>query len=120
MIFRYQLLGLYVRGDVAMSAAMTRFCIIVPLYFLCGIMDTLCGTLRALDRSMTSMIISLISTCGLRIVWINTVFAHYGTGEALFLSYPISWILSLSVHLIFIIVTTKQIIKRQQRESLSA
>ena len=120
MIFRYPLLKLYVRGDVAMSAAMTRFCIIVPTYFLCGIMDTLCGTLRALDRSITSMIISLVSTCGLRILWIHTAFAYFGTGEVLFLSYPISWILSLSVHLIFIIITTKQIIKRRERETLLA
>ena len=118
MLFRYPLLRLYVRGDVAMSAALTRFCIIVPTYFLCGIMDTLCGTLRALDRSMTSMIISLVSTCGLRVLWIHTVFAHFGTGESLFLSYPVSWILSLTVHLVFIIITTKQIIKRQEKESL--
>ena len=120
MIFREPLLRLYVRGDVAMSAAMTRFCIIIPTYFLCGIMDTLCGTLRALNKSLTSMVISLISTCGVRILWIHTVFAYFGTGEILFLSYPVTWILSLSVHLIFIIITTNKMIKRQRSEPLLA
>ena len=117
LIFQRQLLSLYISGsDVAMSAAITRFSIIIPTYFFCGIMDTLCGTLRALDRSVTSMVISLTSTCGLRIVWIQTVFAYFGTGESLFLSYPVSWILSCVIHLVFIIITTKKLLKRQSEE----
>ena len=114
MIFRKPLLSLYIsNNDVALAAAVTRFSIIIPTYFMCGIMDTLCGTLRALDRSVTSMVISLTSTCGLRIVWIQTVFAYFGTGESLFLSYPISWVLSCIVHLIFIIITARKLLKSQ-------
>lgn len=119
MIFKRPLLSLYIsNNDVALAAAVTRYSIIIPTYFMCGIMDTLCGTLRALDRSVTSMVISLTSTCGLRILWIQTVFAYFGTGESLFLSYPVSWILSCVIHLIFIIVTTKKLLKRQREELL--
>lgn len=119
MIFKRPLLSLYIsNNDVAFAAAVTRYSIIIPTYFMCGIMDTLCGTLRALDRSVTSMVISLTSTCGLRILWIQTVFAYFGTGESLFLSYPVSWILSCVIHLIFIIVTTKRLLKRQREELL--
>ena len=119
MIFKRPLLSLYIsNNDVAFAAAVTRYSIIIPTYFMCGIMDTLCGTLRALDRSVTSMVISLTSTCGLRILWIQTVFAYFGTGESLFLSYPVSWILSCVIHLIFIIVTTKKLLKRQREELL--
>lgn len=120
MIFKGELLHLYISdNEVAFTAAITRFSIIVPTYFLCGIMDTLCGTLRALDRSVTSMVISLTSTCGLRILWIQTVFAYFGTGESLFLSYPVSWILSCIAHAIFIVITTKKLL-RSQREGLLA
>ncbi|MBE6534946.1 MAG: MATE family efflux transporter, partial [Ruminococcaceae bacterium] len=119
LLLRKQLLSLYIsNNDVAFSAAMTRFLIIIPTYFLCGIMDTLCGTLRALDRSVTSMIISLISTCGVRILWIQTVFAYFGTGESLFVSYPISWLLSCVIHLVFIIIVTKKYLKQQSEECL--
>ena len=119
MIFKRPLLSLYIsNNDVAFAAAVTRYSIIIPTYFMCGIMDTLCGTLRALDRSVTSMVISLTSTCGLRILWIQTVFAYFGTGESLFLSYPVSWTLSCVIHLIFIIVTTKKLLKRQREELL--
>lgn len=117
LLLRNQLLSLYIsNNEVALSAAISRFSIIIPTYFLCGVMDTLCGTLRALDKSVTSMIISLTSTCGLRILWIQTVFAYFGTGEVLFLSYPISWILSSVIHLIFIIITTKKLLKHQRKE----
>lgn len=117
MLLQRPLLSLYITNDeVAFSAALTRFSIIIPTYFLCGIMDTLCGTLRALDRSVTSMVISLTSTCGLRILWIHTVFAYFKTGESLFFSYPVSWILSCLVHLVFIIFTTKKLLKRQRDE----
>ena len=116
LIFRYQLLGLYTSGDVSMDAALTRMYIIIPTYFLCGVMDVLCATLRSLNRSVTSMVISLTFACGLRILWINTVFAYFGTGTSLFISYPVSWILSGLVHLIFIIVATKKLLKQQREE----
>lgn len=117
MIFQKPLLSLYVTNDeVALASAVTRFSIIIPTYFLCGMMDTMCGTLRALDRSVTSMAISLTCTCGLRILWIQTVFAYFKTPESLFFSYPVSWLLSLTVHIVFIIYTTKKMIKRQRED----
>ena len=116
LIFREELLGLYTSGDVSMDAALTRMYIIIPTYFICGIMDVLCATLRSLNRSVTSMIISLTCTCALRILWINTVFAYFGTGTSLFFSYPISWILSTVVHLIFIIIVTKKLLRKQREE----
>lgn len=117
LIFQKPLLGLYgVVDGFAMEAAVERIRIIIPTYFLCGIMEVLCGTLRALNKSVTSMIISVMTTAGLRILWIHTIFAHFGTGTSLFLSYPVSWTLSILVHLIFIIGVTKKILKRQREE----
>jgi Na+-driven multidrug efflux pump len=112
MLLQKPFLSLYISGDdVALSAAITRFSIIIPTYFLCGMMDTLCGTLRALNRSITSMVISLTFTCGLRILWIHTVFAHFKTPESLFFAYPVSWLLSCAVHVIFIVYAAKKLIK---------
>ena len=79
-------LGLYVSSEVAMDAALERFIITIPTYFLCGIMDVLCGALRALGKSVTSMIISLIGACGFRILWLQTVFKIYSTWSCIFIS----------------------------------
>lgn len=114
MIFHKPLLSLYISDDnVAFSAAVTRFSIIIPTYFLCGMMDTLCGTLRALNRSITSMIISLTFTCGLRILWIHTVFEFVKTPESLFFAYPVSWILSCALHVVFIVYAMKKLLKTE-------
>jgi putative MATE family efflux protein len=97
----------------AVAAGVARMRIVCRFYFLCGMMDTLCGTLRALNRSITSMVISLTFTCGLRILWIHTVFAHFKTPESLFFAYPVSWLLSCAVHVIFIVYAAKKLIKAE-------
>ncbi len=94
IIFRYQLVGLYVSSEAAVDAAIRRFMIMLPLYFTCGLMEVFCAGLRSLDRSVTAMVISLAGACGLRILWIQTVFKWFPTPETIFISYPISWILT--------------------------
>ncbi len=64
------------------------------LFFLLGVMNALAGTLRGLGRSFTSMLISLASVFGIRIVWTLFVFPMeaFHTLGGLYLSFPISWI----------------------------
>ena len=45
------------------------------------------------------MIVSLTGACLFRIVWIYTVFAANPTLNILYISYPISWLLTFAVHL---------------------
>lgn len=63
-------------------------------YFLCGTMEVMSGMLRGLGASMTSMIVSLLGACVFRIVWISTVFRAVGTLESIYISFPISWLLT--------------------------
>ncbi len=116
VLFRGPLIGLYVSNEAAVSAAMARMWIILPTYFLCGLMEVFCGTLRALDRSVTAMIISLCGACGLRILWIQTVFQIFTTPESIYISYPVSWALTAGTHLIFVIIATRKLIKRSRAE----
>ena len=112
LIFRYPLIHLYVDSPESVSAALTRFWIIIPTYFLCGYMDVFCGALRALDRSVTAMVISLCGACGFRILWIQTVFRIYNdTPLSVYISYPISWFLTAVTHLIFVIFATQKLLK---------
>lgn len=121
LLLRTQLIGLYVSTPEAMDAAMTRLYIIIPTYFLCGLMDVFCGALRALDRSVIAMVISLCGACGLRILWIQTVFKIFTTPQSIYVSYPVSWILTAVCHLIFVIITAKKLIKEnKERTELSS
>ena len=116
LTFRYPLISLYVTSNAAMDAAMQRMFIIAGTYFLCGLMDVFCGVLRALDRSVTAMVISLGGACGLRILWIQTMFRWFPSPQMVYISYPITWIITLSFHLIFVIAVSKKLIRRQKEE----
>jgi Na+-driven multidrug efflux pump len=76
-------------------------------YFLCGIMEVSTGMLRGIGKSIISMVVSLIGSCALRIVWIYAVFDQLPVIETLentvfrmrmlYISYPITWVLTAAV-----------------------
>ena len=94
--FGEQILGIYLPESTADKAAvieygMIRMGYMSLTYFLCGLMEVMSGMLRGLGASLTSMFVSLIGACGLRVVWIYTVFAWNRTPGTLYLSFPLSW-----------------------------
>lgn len=64
-------------------------------YFCCGIMDLLPGALRGMGHSGVPMILSIIGTVGTRIVWVFGLFPAHRSLSFLFISYPVSWILTI-------------------------
>lgn len=90
--FGESLLGIYAPGNPeAIKYGMIRFRFILLVYCLCGLMEVLVGTIRGIGSSITPMLTSIIGVCGIRIMWIFTVFPKHKTLESLFVSYPISW-----------------------------
>ncbi len=92
--FGRPLLSIYVEGAESIQYGYERLCITFPVYFLAGLMGTLPGCIRGMGHSIPPTIISLIGACGLRIVWIYTVFAKYHTMSVLYLIHPITWIVT--------------------------
>lgn len=99
---------------LAMYAAKTRFLYIIAPYFLCGMMEVSSGVLRGLGKSFTSMIISLIGSCVLRILWISLVFPQNPTLETIFISYPITWTITTATAFITGICVLKKYEKREE------
>ena len=87
-------------GVTVLEYGMKRLSYMLPLYCLCGLMDVMVGSLRGIGYSVMPMIVSLTGACLFRVVWIVTVFAMTPTLDVLYLSYPISWGLTFSVHLL--------------------
>lgn len=98
--FGAPLMGLYNRDAEVIAYGGIRMGIILPTYFFCGMMDVMVGQLRGIGYSILPMIVSLTGACGLRIVWIMTVFAANPTLETLYLSYPVSWAVTFAIHMI--------------------
>lgn len=102
------LLKLYSDDVVVIAYGIKRLFYICIPYFLCGLMDTVVGVLRGMGYAIMPMIVSLLGACALRVVWIFTIFVKYRSLDVLYLSYPFSWFITTSVHLIcFVIVYTK-------------
>ena len=94
--FGRQLLGIYITdSQQAIEYGMVRLALICLPYFLCGLMDVSTGALRGLGASVIPMVISILGVCGLRVFWIYTVFRVYHTPQCLFLSYTVSWVITL-------------------------
>ncbi len=99
--FSDTLLQLYAPDDMEVIAYGTlRLSIICVTYCLCGMMDVMVGSLRGIGYSIMPMLVSLTGACLFRVVWIYTVFQSYRTLKCLYYSYPISWALTFTVHLI--------------------
>lgn len=112
LTFNHSLLSLYCSEDpTAIDYGLVRMEIIATTYFLCGIMDTLTGSIRGMGNSVSPMVISMLGACGIRILWINTIYKRinytsiFEKQRMLYLCYPISWILTcIALFICFIIV----------------
>ncbi len=114
-LFGEQLISIYTSDLEAHAYGMARLSMVCAPYFLCGIMDTLVGCIRGLGNSVQPMIISLIGACGLRVVWIFTVFQWFRSWDILFLSYPVTWIVTAAAQFVCLIHTYRTQKKLMQR-----
>ncbi len=110
------LLQLYTTSPEVIAAGLQRMLYVCLPYFLCGIMDVMVGMLRGLGCSIVPMCVSIAGVCGVRIVWIYTIFRAVHTPEALYISYPISWTITAVIHIVCFAV----IYRRMRRQHAQA
>ncbi len=109
-LFGYQLLNIYTDSRAVMDAGITRMMYVCLPYFLCGMMDVMVGGLRGLGYAILPMIVSLIGACGLRLVWIFTLFQMpmFHETRFLYITYPISWVVTFLAHVICYIIVKRK------------
>lgn len=109
------LLRLYITdSEEAIRWGMVRICYcFIPVIFQ-GLMDVLCGAIRGMGTSTASMVVCLLGICGVRSLWLITVFQipAYHTPQALFSIYPISWIVTTGA----LYVLYRHIYRKQTRQ----
>ena len=98
--FGRHILRLYSSDGEVIEYGMIRLSIICTYYCLCGMMDTMVGAIRGLGYSVMPMVVSLIGACGLRVLWVMTIFQWERTLLCLYISYPVSWTITFAVHVI--------------------
>lgn len=116
-IFGKELLYIYTKDPEEINIGYIRLHYLCLPYFLCGIMDVMVGILRGMGYSIMPMIVSIFGVCGFRIIWIftvfhmNTNFQNFNDLNLLYISYPISWIITFTIHFITYLICSKKKIK---------
>ena len=94
------LLHIYSADPEVIRIGLIRLSFICTTYFLCGIMDVFVGSLRGMGYSILPMLVSMMGVCVFRIFWIFTIFQAHRELSTLYISYPISWILTIAVDIV--------------------
>ena len=97
------LLGFY---DAAKKQSLTGNAVLPVL-----LLNTLFSALFLLP-----MIVSLSGACLFRVFWIFTIFQALHTQFSLYVSYPISWILTASVHALCYLAVRKRAFAKREAE----
>lgn len=103
------LLTIYTSDAQVITYGLYRMSVVCTTYFLCGWMDCLACSVRGLGASVLPMVVSIIGACLLRIVWVMTIFQWERTQLCLYISYPVSWALTMAAHLICFLVLRKKV-----------
>lgn len=124
-LFQPQLLGIYVKPaddayEAVMAAGVTRVLAISQFQWIGGMMETACGSIRGLGKTINPTVTTLIGACGLRVIWLYTIFKAVGTIESLYWSYPVSWTLTLVIHIVFLLIYKRQLEALQKGENACA
>ena len=108
------LLSIYTTSPQVIEAGLVRMGIVCTTYAICGMMDVMVGGLRGIGYSVMPMLVSLVGACGLRLLWIATIFQipRFHTIQMLYWSYPVSWVITFGVHVICFLWALKQVKRR--------
>ena len=119
MFLRHKLAAIYTDDPEVIRVVGERMMVILPFYFVCGVVEVLVGCMRGMNYSVLPTAASFLSVCVYRIVWVFTFFRAHRTTQALWMSYPISWIINFAVDLVMILVIFRLVEKKRRKEGES-
>lgn len=106
------LLQIYSTDPEVISYGLERMLLVCAPYAICGIMNVMVGAMRGLGSSLTPMVVSIFGVCVLRVIWIYTVFPLDRTFFTLFLSYPVTWLVTGLIEVVCFYFIRKRAIQR--------
>lgn len=113
--FGPQILTIYTSDPKVINCGMEILAYTSITYFLCGIMDLFPGALRGMGYSAVPMVLSVIGTVGTRIVWVFGIFPNHRSLSVLFVSYPVSWILTIVLQVVCFYFVRKRVHQKEKR-----
>ncbi len=101
-------IGIFSKSPLVAEFASIRFLRVELFEWMTCIYEVMGGVLRGRGKSLTPALITLFGSCGLRMLWIYTVFEKYNSFSSLMTVYPVSWIItSIGMFVAFIYIWKK-------------
>ena len=105
---RTPFISIYTNDSAAIQYGIIRMAIVEMFEFIACLYEIPGGALRGIGHSLLPAILTVFGSCGLRIVWIYTVFHKFHTFQVLMSVYLVTWIVtSILVLGAYTIVTKK-------------
>ena len=84
------LLSIFNRDPEVISIGYTRLMMVFTAYFFSMLYEVMSGYLRGFGISLVPALLTMLGVCGVRILWIATVFPQHRTFQTIMLAYPLS------------------------------
>ena len=93
----------------------TRMHIVLSFQIFNCLIEVFSGALRGMGHSALPAIMAIMGVCVFRLFYVFVIFSHFNTLEALFMIYPISWILTATAIVVSFII----IFRKKYRENMT-
>lgn len=118
LLFGRPLIAIFNSDPEVIEIGMIRIRTIMPFQLLNMSIDVISGGLRGLGRSLVPTVISLVGICGIRLIWVYTVFRVYHSLACLVIAYPLSWTVTTAAILIAYYKVQKKVLNPEREYSL--
>lgn len=108
-LLRYPFLSLFTSDTTVVDAGIKRLSIMALSYSVSAFMDCTIAASRGLGKSIVPTIVVIMGSCVFRIVWIYTIFAHFGTIQSLYLLYVFSWMITAIAEIIYFVIVYRKV-----------
>lgn len=116
VVFGNAFLSIFTSETVVIEAGMRRLTIMGFSYCVSAFMDCTIAASRAMGKSLVPTVIVILGSCVFRIIWVNTIFAHFKTIPSLYLLYVFSWSLTAIAEMIYFVKVYKNKMSLQNIE----
>lgn len=111
--FSHILLRIFATDSIVIALAITKLKYTLLFKPVQAVMDIMAGCLQGYGYTLVPAIVSIFGVCGIRLLWIYTVFSQNRNMDTLMQIYPITQGIAVMSHTLCYILLRKRIDKKQ-------
>ena len=117
LIFGRQLLSFFTTESEAIERGMEALTVLALTMVLESYMSIMSSSLRSMNKSFVSMFNVLLCVITIRIYWVLVYFPTHRTMTQLFISYPVTWVVTTIMQVICFTYFYKKLIKEENKSA---